>query len=140
MRGIYYRVLTDITFTNYMDNKQLWDSVLVEMELAVSKASFHTWFKDTYIVKQEDGALYLNVPNAFVKEWLLNKYHGPILKHIRSKVPYIHSIEYMVSKDDGRPRDRERARHPRPRADRELLSPSEWENPGMRRSRKSLWI
>lgn len=92
-----------------MDNKQLWDSVLVEMELAVSKASFHTWFKDTYIVKQEDGALYLNVPNAFVKEWLLNKYHGPILKHIRSKVPYIHSIEYIVSKDDGRPRDRERA-------------------------------
>ncbi len=91
-----------------MDLKQLWDGVLVEMELSVSKASFHTWFKDTHIVKQEEGALYLNVPNAFVKEWLLNKYHGPILKHIRNKVPYIHSIEYIVSKDDGRPRDREK--------------------------------
>lgn len=92
-----------------MDHKQLWDSVLVEMELSVSKASFHTWFKDTHIAKQEEGALYLSVPNAFVKEWLLNKYHSAILKHIRGKVPYIHSIEYVVSKDDGRPRDREKA-------------------------------
>ncbi len=91
-----------------MDHKQLWDSVLVEMELSVSKASFHTWFKDTHIVKQEEGALYLSVPNAFVKEWLLNKYHSAILKHIRGKVPYIHSIEYIVTKDDGRPRDREK--------------------------------
>ncbi|MBY0377784.1 MAG: chromosomal replication initiator protein DnaA, partial [Gammaproteobacteria bacterium] len=55
-----------------------------------------------------EGALFLSVPNAFVKEWLLNKYHSAILKHIRGKVPYIHSIEYIVSKDDGRPRDREK--------------------------------
>src|SRR5690606_9462038 len=101
-----------ILFTNpltskqiMMDQKQLWDSVLVEMELAVSKASFNTWFKDTHIAKQEEGAIFLSVPNAFVKEWLLNKYHGPILKYIRAKAPHIHSIEYIVSKDDGRPKD-----------------------------------
>ena len=67
-----------------MDTRQLWDSVLVEMELAVTKASFHTWFKDTYIVRHEEGAVFLSVPNAFVKEWLMNKYHNPkrrLVKH-----------------------------------------------------------
>jgi chromosomal replication initiator protein len=79
------------------------------MELAVSKASFHTWFKDTSIVKLEDGAVYLNVPNAFVKEWFLKKYHGPILKHIRIAAPHVHSIEYVIAKDDGKPKDQQKS-------------------------------
>ncbi len=87
-----------------VDTKQLWESVLVEMELSVSKASFQTWFKDTFIVKHDEGSVFLSVPNAFVKEWLLNKYHNSILKHIRTVAPHVHSIEYIVSKDDGRPR------------------------------------
>jgi chromosomal replication initiator protein len=91
------------------DHKQLWDSVLVEMELAVTKASFATWFKDTHITKQDEGVIYLHVPNAFVKEWFLKKYHNAILKHLRSHLPHIHSIEYAVSKDDGRPKDTQKA-------------------------------
>jgi len=88
-----------------MDHKQLWNGVLVEMELNVTKASFNTWFKDTYIMKHEGGAVYLSVPNAFVKEWLLNKYHSTILRHLRTVSTGIHSVEYIVSKDDGRPKD-----------------------------------
>src|SRR3990167_378339 len=38
-----------------LDNKKLWDSVLVEMELSLSKPNFNTWFKDTYVLKEEDG-------------------------------------------------------------------------------------
>ena len=58
-----------------MENKQLWDSVLAEIELSTSRANFATWFKNTAIVRQEDGIIYLGVPNQFVKEWLFNKYH-----------------------------------------------------------------
>lgn len=88
-----------------MDTHQLWNSVLVEMELAVSKASFHTWFKDTFILRHEEGMVYLSVPNAFVKEWLHNKYHNTILHHLRELTQNIHSVEYVVSKDDGRPKE-----------------------------------
>jgi chromosomal replication initiator protein len=91
-----------------MDHKQLWDSVLVEMELSVTKASFNTWFKDTHIVRHDDGSIYLSVPNAFVKEWLLNKYHNTILRHLRGLSTGIHSIEYVVSRDDGRPKDHQK--------------------------------
>lgn len=91
-----------------MDNKQLWDSVLVEIELNVSKANFNTWFKETHIVRQEDGVVYLGVPNAFVKEWLLNKYHSSILKMLRDLSPGIHAIEYVISKDDKKSKDTDR--------------------------------
>lgn len=90
-----------------MDYKQLWQSVLVEIELSVSKANFTTWFKDTHIVKDEAGVIVLSVPNAFVKEWLLTKYHNTILKSLRNLNSSVHAIEYVVNKEEARREDRE---------------------------------
>ena len=89
-----------------IENKKLWDSVLAEIELIVSKPNFATWFKDTGVVRQDDGVVYLSVPNAFVKEWLYNKYHKFILKFLRNYGENIRSIEYIVSKDDSRIKER----------------------------------
>ncbi len=80
------------------DNKKLWDNVLVEMELSVSKPNFNTWFRDTSISKIEDGVVFVSVPNNFVKDWLFKKYHGAILKILRTTVPSIRSLEYSISR------------------------------------------
>lgn len=85
-----------------MENKKLWDSVLVEMELTLSKPNFNTWFKDTHIVKQEDGAVYVSVPNTFVQDWLSNKFHNMILKSLRNLSPSVQSLNYVISKDEMR--------------------------------------
>lgn len=87
-----------------MDNKKLWDSVLVEMELTLSKPNFNTWFKDTSIVKLEDGAVYLGVPNTFVQDWLGSKFHNLILKALRNVSSNIQSLQYVISKDEIRER------------------------------------
>lgn len=87
-----------------MDYKQLWQSVLVEMELGVSKANFSTWFKDTRIVKEDGGTVVLSVPNAFVKEWLLTKYHNAILRSLRNIENSIHAVEYVVNKEESKVR------------------------------------
>jgi chromosomal replication initiator protein len=87
-----------------MDYKQLWQSVLVEMELGVSKANFSTWFKDTRIVKEDGGTIVLSVPNAFVKEWLLTKYHNSILRSLRNIENSIHAVEYVVNKEESKAR------------------------------------
>lgn len=88
-----------------MDYKQLWQRVLVEMELGVSSANFTTWFKDTRIVKEDGGVIVLSVPNAFVKEWLLTKYHNTILKSLRNLESSVHAIEYVVNKEESRRRE-----------------------------------
>src|SRR5206468_3077503 len=82
-----------------MDNKKLWDSVLVEMELTLSKPNFNTWFKDTNILKQEEGTVYLSVPNPFVQDWLNTKFHNVILKTLRSISGNIQSLHYIISKE-----------------------------------------
>lgn len=82
-----------------VDTKKLWDSVLVEIELNVSKANFNTWFKDTYILKVEEGTVSLAVPNTFVKEWLFNKYHNFILRLLRNNSPDIRALEYVITKN-----------------------------------------
>jgi len=83
-----------------MDTKKMWDKVLNEIELSVSKPNFSTWFKDTSIMKFEDGVIYLGVQNNFVKEWLSSKFHNLILKSLRSISTSIHSLEYLIVKDD----------------------------------------
>lgn len=86
--------------THVTDTKQLWDGVLVDVELNVSKANFNTWFKDTYVSKVDQGTVYLCVPNTFVKEWLSTKYHTFILKSLRNISPSVRSLEYTIGKSD----------------------------------------
>ncbi len=86
------------------DNKKLWDNVLGEMELSVSKPNFNTWFRDTSIYKIEEGTAFVNVPNNFVKDWLYKKYHSAILRILRTTMPSIRSLEYTVGKDDSKRR------------------------------------
>lgn len=87
-----------------VDNKKLWDSALSEIELSISKASFGTWFKNTFISKQDQGTVYLSVPNTFVRDWLLNKYHKSILKALRNAVPEVRALEYTITKIDDKGR------------------------------------
>ncbi|PIP87442.1 chromosomal replication initiator protein DnaA [Candidatus Campbellbacteria bacterium CG22_combo_CG10-13_8_21_14_all_36_13] len=82
-----------------MDTKELWDNVLVEAELNVSKATFNTWFSETYVLKEEGGVVYVSVPNEFVKTWLLEKYHKFILKTLRNLLESVRSVEYVVTRE-----------------------------------------
>jgi len=81
------------------DAKQLWEAACAEIELDVSKANFATWFKNTSIVRRDDDAIHLAVPNTFVKDWLYNKYHKLILKALRNNAPTIKAVEYIITKE-----------------------------------------
>ncbi len=67
-----------------MNNEQVWQAVLGEIEINLSRANFITWFKDTFISSFEDGRVVICVPNAFVKKWLEEKYHKNIISALQS--------------------------------------------------------
>lgn len=79
-------------------NKELWENVLTDLELSLSKANFTTWFKDTHIVRQDDGVIFLGVPNQFVKDWLTSKYHKLILGSLRKLDSSVRAVEYIISR------------------------------------------
>ena len=82
------------------DYKQLWDSCLSEIGNNISKANFSTWFKNTAILKEETGTVYLSVPNEFVKDWLFNKFHKLILKTFRGFNESVRSVEYIITREE----------------------------------------
>lgn len=61
-----------------MNNEQIWQAVLGEIEINLSRANFTTWFKNTYISTFENGKIVVCVPNTFTKTWLEKKYHKEI--------------------------------------------------------------
>lgn len=80
-----------------MTNHELWQVVLGEIELSISKANFITWFKNTNIISQKDNKVIVGVPNGFTKEWLENKYNKIILRAIRNVVGQIKEINYIIT-------------------------------------------
>ncbi|MFH1427435.1 MAG: chromosomal replication initiator protein DnaA [Patescibacteria group bacterium] len=80
-----------------MNNNQIWQAVLGEIELNLSKANFTTWFKNTFISDFDDSQVIVCVPNTFTKAWLEKKYHKEIsqaLENITNKK--IKQILYKV--------------------------------------------
>jgi chromosomal replication initiator protein len=80
-----------------VDYNELWNIVLTEVELSVSKATYATWFQNTAVGGYYNDVLTICVPNSFTKEWLENKFHKTILKIIRSSCPTIRNVEYVIS-------------------------------------------
>lgn len=81
-----------------MDNQllQLWETCLKEIETQVTSANFTTWFKQTSVAKEDEGIIVINVPNEFVKEWMIAKYHKLILKTIVNHAPHVRGIEFTI--------------------------------------------
>ena len=61
------------------DYNKIWQGVLGELELSVSKANFTTWFKDTFIINIIDNKVIIAIPNVFTKSWLEKKYKNKML-------------------------------------------------------------
>ncbi len=79
-----------------MDNNELWQFVLAQMQLSISKANFGTWFQNTNIILNEDEKITISVPNAFSKEWLKNKYYKLILKTIHDQDISVKELEFII--------------------------------------------
>ncbi len=82
-----------------MNLKELWQTVLGEVELTISKASFITWFKNTKIHSKKNGVITVSAPNGFTKEWLENKYNKLIFKILRNNSPDIKEIQFMIGNE-----------------------------------------
>ena len=83
-----------------MNTKQLWENCLIEIEAGMSKANFSTWFKNTSIAKEDTGIIYIGVPNEFVRDWLINKYHKLITKTIADAYENMRAVEYIITKTE----------------------------------------
>lgn len=81
-----------------MNHDELWQAVLGDLEVQISRTNFLTWFKQSKILdrKSGDGAVLVGLPNNFAKEWVKNRYHKIILGSLRAIDASIKNVEYTV--------------------------------------------
>ncbi len=81
-----------------MEEKEIWKSVLGDVELQISKPNFLTWLKNSQLVSldKKEGVVLVGLPNNFAKEWVKNRYHKIILTSLRSFEGSIKNVDYVV--------------------------------------------
>ena len=97
-----------------MDTAQLWQAVLGELEVLISKANFTTWFKNTFILSHGDRETTIGVPNAFTKAWLEKKYTEQIMRALTNLTGQqsIAIVYRVATKSDEQPMEQKKQAAP----------------------------
>jgi len=84
--------------SNRVNLNELWQGVLGEIEIQLSRPDFLTWLKNSRLInkKEEEGTVVVGLPNNFAKEWVKNRYHKLILGSLRNLDSSIRVVEYIV--------------------------------------------
>lgn len=74
----------------------LWQSVLGEIELTVSHATFTTWYKNTELISQSDDEVVISVPNIFAQKQFEVKFNEQVKKILAANGVTPKKITYTV--------------------------------------------
>lgn len=74
----------------------LWQAVLGEIELSVSRGNFVTWFKHTTLLSNTDGRLVVGVATVFIKNQLERKFNQLIVDTLKKNGVEPVSVEYKI--------------------------------------------
>lgn len=83
-----------------MSKDQLWQLVLSELELKLSRANFITWLNNTSVASLKNEKIVINCPNNFVKEWLDKKLRKTLLNTIKTFSPQVEEIQYNIQPNE----------------------------------------
>jgi chromosomal replication initiator protein len=90
---------------NIMNLKEVWQTVLGEIEIQISRPNFLTWLKGSELIEQnkKEGVVLVSLPNQFAREWVKNRYHKLILGSLRQIDSSIRRVDYVVVNSQSNP-------------------------------------
>ena len=80
-----------------MQESSLWQAVLGEIELSISRGNFMTWFKNTSLANHDADKAIITVPNIFIKQQLERKYNDLITDTLRKNGVNATEIVYKIA-------------------------------------------
>lgn len=86
------------------DVASLWQAVLGEIELSVSRGSFLTWFKNTRVLKHDNDRIVIAVTNVFVKQQLEGKYNSLIRETLSKQGVVASQIDFKIQSGNTPPK------------------------------------
>jgi len=85
-----------------MNAEQAWQAALGELQLQLTKPTFDTWVKNTYVISWEDGTFLVGVHNGYAKDWLENRLLTTIKRTLSSIVGKTVEVRFVVRPKRGR--------------------------------------
>lgn len=79
-----------------MQQDTLWQAVLGEIEVSISRGNFITWFKNTALLRLDDESAVIGVPNVFIKQQLERKYNELITDTLRKNGVESQQVHYKI--------------------------------------------
>lgn len=80
-----------------MGDSNVWQAVLAEIEVSVSRASYMTWFRSTELIDANNGHVTIAVPNIFAKQQLEVKYNSTIRDLLTKNGVGVTNITYAIN-------------------------------------------
>ncbi len=77
-------------------DQTLWQAVLGEIELSVSRAAYAAWFKKTELHTVNDSGITVTVPNIFAKQQLESRFDTKIRAILEKNGTPVSSITYII--------------------------------------------
>jgi chromosomal replication initiator protein len=75
---------------------EVWQAVLGELEVTLTRGNFVTFFTNTTLVKQDEGHIVIGITNVFIKQHLEKKFGDLIIETLRKQGVAVKTIEYKV--------------------------------------------
>lgn len=83
----------------------LWQTVLGEIELSVSRAAYAAWFKKTCLNEiSDDGSVEIGVPNIFAKQQLESRFDEQIRTILEKNGVTVGSVSYHILSSKNSPK------------------------------------
>jgi chromosomal replication initiator protein len=88
-----------------MDKNKIWQTVLENLKITLSSASFNTWFPQTFIVNikevdKDHQIAEIGCPNPFVRNTIENRYYGLIKDAIDQATGLKNDLVFVVKQGD----------------------------------------
>jgi len=80
-----------------LNARQVWQAVLGDLQLRLSRSDFETWFQGTSIVAFEDGLVVVGTPNSFARQWLERRAGNLIRRALESVLGYTVQVRVVVT-------------------------------------------
>jgi chromosomal replication initiator protein len=75
---------------------QVWQTILDQLQLQMTRATFDTWLKDTRLISKDQESLIVGTKNAFAKDWLENRLFNTINRTVANILGHSVDIEFIV--------------------------------------------
>lgn len=90
---------------NAVDYDRLWQTVLGDIEISLSRANYVTWFKNTRLIDFADGVATIGVQNVFIKQQLERKYADVISASLEKNDVHTSGIVFKIQASAPRSRE-----------------------------------